>query len=106
MPKDEDNPSPYMTRSECLSQRRPIRADITTIKKALVGEDLRGGIVKDCSDMKKDLKAVKKSINDANNKKEKKQELSLKWKLGLTVALIGAFSLIAVKIIEVVAGTL
>jgi len=103
--KKTENPGPdFVTRAECVAQRREVRADIITIKKALVGDDLRGGVVKDCTDMKKDIKGIKKVMNDVNNQKMKNQELSLKWKLGIAVALIGAFTVIGAEIIKLLAA--
>lgn len=105
-PKDEGNPGPYITRSECASQRAPVIADITIIKKALVGEDLRGGIVKACTVMQEDIKEMKKSINDANHKQEKKQELALKYKIVITAAVISAGAVLGAEIIKLVATVL
>lgn len=105
----KDNPGSFVTRAECGAQRGEVRADITTIKEALIGKNMRSGLVKECSDMKNNIKAMKKSIDTINNKREKKQELqefSRKHRLALYVALIGAFSLIGSKIIEVVAAAL
>jgi len=47
----------------------PLKNDLTTVLKALVGDDLRGGIVKDVADTKKDISEIKASIknNGVNN---------------------------------------
>lgn len=55
MSEKKDNPG-FMTHSECNSIMTPMMADIKTIRDALVGTDLRGGIVKDVADMKSGLK--------------------------------------------------
>jgi len=58
----DDNPGQgnpgkgFVTHAECFGQREFITGEIATIKKALVGEDLRGGIVKDVGDIKAFMK--------------------------------------------------
>lgn len=66
MPRKKD--SPYVTKAECAETSGQIRDEISIVKKALVGEDLRGGLVKDVSDMKNDLKDMKKYINNQKTK--------------------------------------
>jgi len=67
MPKRKNNPA-YVTKVECAEISGQIRNEISIIKKALVGEDLRGGLVKDVSSMKNDLKDMKKYINNQKTK--------------------------------------
>jgi len=55
--KTKDNP--YVTRDECFQISGEIRKDIATIKKTLVGEDMRGGIVKDVQEIKSATGAIK-----------------------------------------------
>jgi len=55
--KKKDNP--YVTRDECFQISGEIRRDIATIKMTLVGEDLRGGIVKDVQEIKSATGAIK-----------------------------------------------
>ena len=55
--KKKDNP--YVTRDECFQISGEIRRDISTIKKTLVGEDLRGGLVKDVQEIKSATSAIK-----------------------------------------------
>jgi hypothetical protein len=56
--KKKDDP-PYVTRDECFQISGEIRKDISTIKKTLVGEDMRGGIVKDVQEIKSATSAIK-----------------------------------------------
>lgn len=49
--KRDGNPS-YVTKAECLQTSTAIKDELKTIRTALVGEDMRGGIVKDVSDLK------------------------------------------------------
>ena len=53
MPKKERN---HVTISECGEKSRVINNELSVIKKALVGDDMRGGIVKDLADIKANLK--------------------------------------------------
>lgn len=56
MSKDDNPGKGFVTHAECFGQREFITGEIATIKKALVGEDLRGGIVKDVGDIKAFMK--------------------------------------------------
>jgi hypothetical protein len=51
--KTSDNPG-YVTRSECANITGDMNKKLDTIQKALVGDDMRGGIVKDVADLKKE----------------------------------------------------
>ena len=72
MPKEKNNPG-YVTRADCLRNHAKINL-------ALFGHDGRGGIVKDISDMKADVKTATKFINDQQkNQTEKKRDYRSFW---------------------------
>jgi hypothetical protein len=50
--KKKDNP--YVTKFECQQISGGIREELKTIRVALVGEDMRGGLVKDVANLKKE----------------------------------------------------
>lgn len=55
MPRKTRSKNPdLITRAECHRTTTTIKEELRTIRTALVGEDYRGGIVKDVSDLKKD----------------------------------------------------
>jgi hypothetical protein len=51
--KHDDDPQ-WVTKAECREQMGGIKEDVRTIKKALVGEDLQGGLVKKVNDLMKE----------------------------------------------------
>lgn len=55
--KTKDNPS-YVTRAECALITTDMKKKLDTIQTALVGEDMRGGLVKDVGDLKKEKSTV------------------------------------------------
>ncbi len=56
MSKDEEPHNPkYVTSEQCALVVKGFSEDLKTIQKALVGDDMLGGIVKDLSDVKRDL---------------------------------------------------
>jgi len=57
MSKRKDNP--YVTHAECIQVSGEIKSDLNTIKKTLVGEDMRGGLVKDVQEIKSATSAIK-----------------------------------------------
>jgi len=63
----KNNPT-YITRTECARISGQIREELSIVKKALVGEDMRGGIVREIRDMKSDLRDVKEYINGEKTK--------------------------------------
>jgi len=52
------NPGRYVTRAEFQQAIDPMKDDLKTLKRALVGEDLQHGIVKDVADIKSALKTA------------------------------------------------
>ena len=81
----------FVTRGECQVAMLTVGTDIVMIKKALVGEDLRGGIVKDMATVSLKLDQLIKDTQD-------KQGVSLKWKIAIfstaassITALVGVF---------------
>jgi len=51
--KNKKNPG-YVTNAECRQISGGIKEELTRIREALVGKDLRGGLVKDVADLKKE----------------------------------------------------
>ena len=45
----------YITAAQCLERVSEMKGEMQVIKQALVGPDLRGGLVKDMADIKRDL---------------------------------------------------
>jgi len=88
--------SKYVTREECIKAMEQVAIDIKVMKRALVGEDMRGGIVKDIAELKS-------KINEFNHVSTVKAELSLRWKiaiLGSLVALIGILADLIIRAID------
>jgi hypothetical protein len=84
MSEKKDNPG-FVTHVECTATMLPLLEDIAMIKKALIGEDMKGGIVKDFNDMKNDISDIK------DNQTEKKVQRD-KWKwtsIGLAFTIVG-----------------
>lgn len=53
MPNDKKSNNPgHVTRAECSKIVTNFNRELQTIKKALVGDDMRGGVVKDVSEIK------------------------------------------------------
>lgn len=82
MPNDE-----FVSKAICSETMEPLRKDMETVLKALVGEDLRGGIVKDVGDIKASLRTTQAS-------RWGKKELSL-----VLTAIISALASVVVAVI-------
>jgi hypothetical protein len=92
-----DDGGSFVTRAECSAISTDIKADLKIVKSAVVGEDLRGGMVKDIGDLKLKVDAI--ASTNTSDKAERKQndrekrDTSLKYKialLSLLSAVIGA----------------
>jgi len=68
MPKKKSPTSTYVTHSECAEISGQIRKEITVIKNSLVGEDMRGGLVKDVESMKNSVETIKTYIDNEKTK--------------------------------------
>jgi len=80
----------FVTRAECSAMMEQNSCDIKDIKKAIIGEDLRGGLVRDVGLIKDQIHEMQTA--QANQKKaaEGKQQSILTWK---TTAVVVLFSL-------------
>ena len=90
MPKKRNGGS-FVTRTECDTMMGQVGRDIDIVKKALVGDDFRHGIVKDVAD-------IKSQMIDFKNTQKEKRETSLRWKLA---AAGFAFTLLGILLQEV-----
>lgn len=102
MSEKKRNPG-HVTHAECARISGDIKSDLKTIKTALVGEDLQGGLVKKVNDLKNEQEKNNELIQLVvdNNKKEKKQkqELSRFWKVTIGGALISSFGTLVVAVL-------
>ena len=56
MSEDEEPHNPkYVTSKQCASTKTYFESELKTIKKALTGDDMRGGMVKDMAELKAKL---------------------------------------------------
>jgi hypothetical protein len=86
--KSKKNGSQYVTHSQCSETMSPIISDLKTIKNALVGENLLGGLVNQVSTMATKLDQVITEVDNAKNEKKEKKKISSAWK----IAALSAFS--------------
>lgn len=52
--KHDGNPEGVVTRQECAQISSGVKDELKTIKEALVGRDMRGGLVRDVAELKKE----------------------------------------------------
>jgi len=111
MPKkrvDDDCPPPnFVSRAECAAISTDLKADLKILKHALVGDDMRGGMVKDISNLTNKVDGiVANRVTDNTARQEEKKnellktELSLRWKIALGVAALGSLTAVIVEILH------
>ena len=62
MSKKRKDPPPFVTRDECFQIIGEIKNDLQLVKKTLVGDDMRGGLVKDVQEIKSATGMIKTVI--------------------------------------------
>jgi hypothetical protein len=97
----------FVTRGECTAINTDMKADLKLIKVAVVGADMRGGMVRDIADLRNKVDGiVSNRIGDNNRRKEEraadtaKAELSMKWKITLVVAAFSSATAVIVELIR------
>ena len=75
--------SKFVSRAECTAAMKEVSADLDLVKTALIGNDMRGGMVNDVAqlNMKVDSLVKQSQLN---------KEIGLKWKLAIFGALASA----------------
>lgn len=86
--KKKPNNPPYITTDDCERRMTPVVEDIAVIKKALVGDDLRGGLVKEIAEMNAKMNGIVTNHNKQASNTAIKADLSSKWKLGIFAAIV------------------
>jgi len=92
MSRSKQNPNGFVTKVECQQITSTFREDMGTVKMALVGEDMRGGLVKDVSEIRSSLK------NNGYSKGLGKKERAL-----IYTSIIGTGGIVLAEIIRCVA---
>jgi len=80
----------FVSKTDCTKTMEPLRSDLTTVLKALVGDDLRGGLVKDVAELKTLVKT-----NSTSKARWGRKEWSL-----VAVAAISALASVVVALIQ------
>lgn len=89
MSRSKHNHDDFVTKVECQQITSTFREDLGTVKMALVGEDMRGGIVRDVSEIRSTLK------NNGYSKGLGKKERAL-----IYTSLIGTSGVVLAEIIR------
>jgi len=79
----------FVTRAECSRISGEIRNELNTIKTALVGEDMRGGLLKDMRDMKSCVEGLKRDIGSVKDYIDNQKRKGRDWRL-LGFAILGS----------------
>lgn len=93
MPKEHS--SEFVTKVECRQITSSFQEDLVTVKKAIMGDDMRGGMVRDISEIKSQVNKVNK-VNKVNNGGLGKRERAMVY-----VSLIGTGGLVSVELIRI-----
>lgn len=58
--KSDDNPHGFVTRAECVQTSSDVKGELKTIRVALVGEDMQGGLVQKVSNLQNQVGDLQK----------------------------------------------
>jgi len=81
--------SDFVTRAECSRISGEIKSELNTIKVALVGKDMRGGLLKDMRDMKSSIESLKHDIGSVKDYIDNQKRKGRDWRL-LGFAILGS----------------
>jgi hypothetical protein len=84
-----ENKADFVTKAECRQITSGFQDDLATVKKAIIGDDMRGGMVRDIAEIKG---KVKNGGNGGLGKRERAM---------VYVSLIGTGGLLGVELIRV-----
>ena len=73
--------SQFVTHSECRDTTDIVKADLRILKVAMVGVDLRGGMLKDFTDLRSQVDKLLTSKEETKVLDKEKRESALRWKL-------------------------
>ena len=90
MPKEHQDD--FVTKIECRQITSGFQDDLATIKKAIMGDDMRGGMVRDISEIKGRVNKANNGGNGGLGKRERAM---------VYVSLIGTGGLVAGELIRV-----
>ena len=91
MAKNKKNGGTPVTRAECGAQMEPLTSSVSRIEKALVGDDLQGGLVKKFESLDNNLKNVLQKHEEEKKELKKRADYSRRMKIAIVTAFIGAF---------------
>jgi len=99
MPGKKENGGAYVTKTQCRQEMRPLRDDVRTIKDALLGKDLRSGLVLQVTEFKNKLEQVIKQKQDEQEtfKEEQRQHKQTIARLKIATVAFG-FTLVGIII--------
>lgn len=80
--------SSYVTTADCAAAMGPMVSDMKTIKEAIVGPDLRGGIVKDVADLKVQVSGIIKGEDIAAQSRNNTRLALLTATISGTIAIV------------------
>jgi hypothetical protein len=89
-----------MSKADCAKAMQPLEGDIKQIREALVGVDLRGGLVKDVQQLNSKLDDI---IDDAKSAKQLAAEVrdsTRQWRLIIFGSLLAAMLALSVEVIK------
>jgi len=84
-----ENKPDFVTKTECSQRMMGFQDDLATVKKAIIGDDMRGGMVRDIAEIKG---KVKNGGNGGLGKRERAM---------IYVSVIGTSGLIGAELIRV-----
>lgn len=90
MPKEHEDD--FVTKGECGQKMVGVQTDLAMVKKAIMGDDMRGGMVRDISEIKGRVNKANNGGNGGLGKRERAM---------VYVSLIGTGGLVGVELIRV-----
>ena len=89
MGRKKDNGGSPVTHAECGAQMEPLTSSVSRIEKALVGDDLQGGLVRKFDSLDNKLGSVLQKHEEEKKALIERAKYSRRMKIAIVTALVG-----------------
>ena len=90
----------FISVEECAKCNNEIKDDLRTIKNALIGENMRGGIVNQITNLENKISDIAAARACDEKEMEKKDDVKVRWKLATVGALVALAMFVAGRLLD------
>lgn len=92
----------HITMEECVKCNNGLKDELRSIKVALLGEDMRSGLVQQTNELTQTLKALTKDREEEKSEIEKRKERLQRWKLAAFTVAAGLIGILLGHLLDLI----